>query len=441
MYLTEQIIIKQDHELYKYCDTVCYQSKNLYNLANYHVRQEFINNNNNWLRYGDLDKLLKQTIDYKMLKRECAQQILQKIDKNYKSFFAGLKEYNLNPDKFTGKPKLPMYKHKTEGRNIFIISHNLIVKNGKVRLPIIRDEHITTLDINKQRKIYNKYVNENNLDCNYLQVKHEIINQIQITPHATCYKISVIYEQEPLRNDINIFNTFNIMSIDLGVNNLATCVNNIGLQPFVINGRPLKSINQYYNKELVDLQSELMKNHNRHTSNATKKLTIKRNSKIKDYMHKATKYIVDYCLKYNIRTIILGYNKGWKQKVNMKKENNQNFVDIPHYKFKELLTYKCELYGISLVFTEESYTSKCSFIDNESMRYHKNYLGYRKYRGLFLSGKISNRTKINADVQGSYNIMRKLFNINYNLDAKDINITPYIVNLSHKTKKVKKIKK
>ena len=437
MYLTEQIIIKQDHELYKYCDTVCYQSKNLYNLANYYVRQEFIFNNNNWLRYEDLDKLLKQTIDYKMLKQECSQQILMKLDKNYKSFFAGLREYNLNPDKFTGKPKLSKYKHKTEGRNIVIMSQNLTVKDNKLMLPILLNENIYNLSTSKR----NKYYKNNNLQRSYLKVKHEIINQIQITPCATCYKISVIYKQEPLNDDINIFNTFNIMSIDLGVNNLATCVNNMGLDPFVINGRPLKSINQYYNKELADLQSELMLNHNRYTSNATKKLTLKRNSKIKDYMHKASKYIVDYCLKHNIRTIILGYNKGWKQKVNMGKKNNQKFVDIPYALFKKLLIYKCELHGISLVFTEESYTSKCSFIDNEAMKHHKNYLGYRKYRGLFLSGKISNRTKINADIQGAYNIMRKLFNINYNLDAKDINITPYIVNLEHKTKKVKKQRK
>ena len=423
MHLTEQIIIRKGHELYDYCDTMRFQSKNLYNLANYYVRQNFIFNNN-WLRYEDLEKLLQQTIDYKMLNSKCSQQILMKLDKNYKSFFRSLTEYNLDKSKFTGRPRLPKYKHKTEGRNIVIMPQNLTVKDGKVRLPLLQNAN--TYQLNQKQK--------NKLLRHYITTIHNDINQIQITPCATCYKISIIYKREPLNNDITIFNVFNILSIDLGINNFATCVNNIGLDPFVINGKSLKSINQYYNKELAKLQSELMSNHNRYTSNATTKLTLKRNSKIKDFMHKASKYIVDYCLANNIRTIILGYNKGWKQESNMGRKNNQNFVGIPYAQFKHLLTYKCELYGISLVLTEESYTSKCSFIDNEPMRHHKKYMGYRRYRGLFLS---RNRTKINADVHGSYNIMRKKFGINYVLDIDYIRITPTIVNIEHKIKKKK----
>ena len=420
MYLTEQIIVKKDHELYNYCDTVCFQSKNLYNLANYCIRQNFIFNNK-WLRYEDLDKLLQQTMDYKMLKAECSQQILKKLDKNYKSYFRSLEEYKLNPSKFKGRPRLPKYKHKTEGRNIVIMSQNLTVKDSKIRLSLL--QNTDTYQLNQKQK--------NKLQRHYITTIHNDIEQIQITPCATCYKISIIYKQEPLNNDITIFNVFNILSIDLGINNFATCVNNMGLAPFVINGKPLKSINQYYNKELSKLQSELMLNHNRYTSNKTTELTLKRNNKVKDYMHKTSKYIVDYCLANNIRTIILGYNKGWKQEVNMNKKTNQKFVEIPYYMFKQMLAYKCELYGISLVFTEESYTSKCSFIDNESMRKKKTYLGNRKHRGLFVS---QNSVKINADINGSYNIMRKKFDINYVLDIDDINITPTIVNIKHKTK-------
>jgi len=426
MYLTEQIIVNKDHELYNYCNTVCFQSKNLYNLANYYIRQNFIFNNK-WLRYEDLDKLLQQTIDYKMLKAECSQQILKKLDKNYKSYFKSLEEYKLNPNKFKGRPKLPKYKHKTEGRNIIIMSQNLTVNNNKLMLPLLQNTN--TYKLNQKQK--------NKLPRHYITTIHKDINQIQITPCATCYKISIIYKQEPLNNDITIFNVFNILSIDLGINNFATCVNNMGLAPFVINGKPLKSINQYYNRELSKLQSKLMLNHNRYTSNKTNDLTLKRNNKIKDYMHKASKYIVDYCLANNIRTIILGYNKGWKQEVNMNKENNQKFVSIPYFQFKLMLEYKCELYGISLVFTEESYTSKCSFIDNESMKHKKKYLGNRKHRGLFIS---QNGIKINADINGSYNIMRKKFDINYVLDINDINITPTIVNIKHKTKTKTKTK-
>ena len=122
-------------------------------------------------------------------------------------------------------------------------------------------------------------------------------------------------------------------------------------------------------------------------------------------MHKTSKYIVDYCLQNNIGTIVMGYNKGWKQEIELGKITNQKFVSIPYSLFKQMLTYKCEFYGINLIFTEESYTSKCSFIDNESMRHHAKYMGRRKYRGLFIS---QNGIKINADCNGAYNIIRKV---------------------------------
>jgi len=149
MYLTEQIIISKTHELYNYCDTICYQSKNLYNLANYYIRQEFIFNNN-WLRYNSIEKLLQQTIDYKMLKAECGQQTLMKLDKNYKGFFKSLEEYKLNPSKFTGRPKLPKYKDKIKGRNIVIMTQNLTVKDNKLMLPLLQNTN--TYQLNQKQK-------------------------------------------------------------------------------------------------------------------------------------------------------------------------------------------------------------------------------------------------------------------------------------------------
>ena len=191
-------------------------------------------------------------------------------------------------------------------------------------------------------------------------------------------------------------------SIDLGVNNLSTIGSNI-LKPIIINGKPLKSINQYYNKKLAKLKSEL-KNEKK-TSRRIKSLTVKRNNKVNDYLHKASKLIVNYLVSNNISTLVIGKNKEWKQNANIGKRNNQNFIQIPHTRFIEMLTYKCKLEGIPLIIKEESYTSKCSFIDNEPIKKQKVYIGKRIKRGLF---ETKEKRLINADLNGSLNILRKV---------------------------------
>ena len=202
------------------------------------------------------------------------------------------------------------------------------------------------------------------------------------------------------------------MSIDLGLDNLASCSSNVS-KSFIINGKPVKSINQYYNKKKANLQSELKIKQNKNTSKQIQNLTLKRNNKIKDYFHKASRYIVNQLVNQSINTLIIGKNDGWKQETNIGKKNNQNFTQIPHQMFINQLKYKCQLKGINVIEQEESYTSKVSFFDNDFIPvYGQNdelfkSSGKRIKRGLY---KTKDGLLINADINGSLNIMRKYLN-------------------------------
>ena len=193
----------------------------------------------------------------------------------------------------------------------------------------------------------------------------------------------------------------NYLGIDIGLDNLASCVSNTG-SCFIINGRPLKSINQYYNKRLAFLKSKLKDN--KQISKQIRSLTDKRNNKIKDYLHIASRILVNHVVSNGINTIIIGHNKCWKQEINIGKRYNQNFVSIPFNSFISMISYKATLEGINVKIVEESYTSKCSFLDNERICKHESYKGRRIKRGLF---KTSSGKTINADINGAFNIIRK----------------------------------
>lgn len=218
-----------------------------------------------------------------------------------------------------------------------------------------------------------------------------------------------------------------MIGLDLGVNNLITGANNNG-NSFIIKGTPLKSINQYYNKKKSKIQTELETINKRKSSKRLNKLTNKRNNKINDYLHKASKKIIDYCLTNNIGKVIIGHNNNWKQNISIGKRNNQNFVQIPFNNLIDKLKYKCLLNNIECIITEESYTSKCSFLDNEPLQYSDSYLGRRVHRGLFKSNK---GKLINADVNGAFNIIRKViptFNVHsLNYGIQDIAVYPTLI--------------
>lgn len=374
MQLVEQHIIKKNDDRYKILDEVCFKSKNLYNAALYEIRQHFFNTKQ-FLNWFSIDKMFKEKKqdDYYSLPCKVSQQTLKLLNQNFKSFFSLLKKKN-----YTKKKSIPKYLDKSKGRFVTVYTNQAISKK-ELRNGIIQ---LSGTDFKIKTKV----------DGNS-------INQVRIVPKNSYYKVDVIYEVEEIEE---LEDNEKYAAIDLGVNNLATVSFNES-KPFIINGKPLKSINQFYNKRKAELQSKL--SGNRKTSNKINSITRKRNNKIKNYLHKASRCIVNHLVSNNVNTLIIGKNDNWKQETNIGKKNNQNFVSIPHSQFVEMISYKCKLVGMAVMMTEESYTSKCSFIDNEEMKHHEDYKGKRIKRGLFRTneGKL-----INADLNGSLNIMRKV---------------------------------
>ena len=409
MKLTQQIIVrknKKNKKIYEEVDLLCWKSKNLYNSGLYEIRQYFFNTGK-YLNYYELDKLFNSNNqkDYKNLPSKVSQSILRKLDKNFISFFNAYKDYKVNPHKYLGKPKLPKYKDKGKGRNIVIYNNQAISKKELKRGYIKPSQTNLLININ-----FNKNINEDSL-C-----------EVRLIPRSSYYVIEIVYDIKSLDKKID---NKRYASIDLGVSNLCTISSNTTNQSFIINGRPLKSINQYYNKKKSYYQSKLKKVNDNNSSKRIDRLTIKRNNKVKNYLHKTSKYIVNHLVSNNINTLIIGNNKNWKQDTNIGKVNNQNFINIPHSTLINMLSYKCEMLGINVMVSNESYTSKCSFLDNEKICKHSNYLGKRIKRGLFKSSK---GYLINADVNGSLNILRKVVPDAFVNVIKEKGIEGFVVN-------------
>lgn len=374
MLLVETHIINGSKEL----DDITFKCKNLYNKANYIIRQEFINNGRYTSKF-DMFTLLKDDLDYKALPTRVARCVLRTLDGNWKGFFAAIKDWRSNKSRYKGKPNLPQYLPKNGKFNaIFIDTGILKPKKGKPGIGL------SSLDMRINTKI-----------------EYKSIKEINISPVKTGkYKINIIYNYEEKQK---LENNGNYCSIDLGLNNLMTLTSNkSGLKPQLVNGRPLKSINQFYNKQRSKFQSDLPKG--KFNSKKIDKLTFKREMKINDYLHKSCNYVINWCLENGLNTIILGYNDGWKNEINIGKRNNQNFVGIPFHRIHEMIRYKSMKVGLNFKEHEESYTSKCSFLDLEDVKKHDSYLGKRIKRGLFRS---SDGKLINSDVNGSLNILRK----------------------------------
>lgn len=362
---------KQDKEL----KNLCHLSKNLYNYANYCLRQSFIKTSKLPREFDLTAKLARRNqADYRALPAQTSQQVIKLLYKNWKSFFKANRDYKKNPSKYLGRPKLPKYKKK-DGLNIVIFTgQQCKLRDNFVHFP---------------NKLYKK-----------LKTKVTNIRQVRIIPQATCFVIEVVHRKEINSNE-NL-NKEKFLSIDLGINNLATCFNSDGLRPFIINGRLLKSINQYSNKMKSKYMSYIG---DRGTSNRINKLLLKRENLIRNYLHHSSRYIVKYCINNGIGTIIIGLNSDWKQNTKMGKQNNQNFVSIPFKTLIEQIQYKAEEAGIVVILTEEKYTSKIDHLAYETLCHHEKYLGRRVKRGLF---KSSTGKTINADVNGAIGIARKV---------------------------------
>lgn len=355
----------------------CHLAKNLYNSANYEMRQSFIAGNRKSGYQISTEFAKNNQTDYRALPAQCSQQIINLLEKNWKSFFKSIKDWKKNPKKYKGRPKLPKYKDKDGCFPIFFAKQSFGKKFDYLKFPKVMKFKIKT------------------------RIPLEQIKQVRIIPEATCFKCEIVYEKEIKQNENLKFE--NKMSIDLGINNLATMYNNVDGKSFIVNGKPLKSINQFYNKKLAKLKSFVCDK----SSNRIRNFTKRRNNKVKDYLHKASRLIINLCIQNNVGHLIVGHNKNWKQEINIGKRNNQKFVSIPFLMLQNQLKYKCEEVGIIYQETEESYTSKCDHLANEEMKHHDSYLGKRIHRGLFQSsiGKL-----LNADVNGAIGIMRKVIN-------------------------------
>ncbi len=376
--LVEQHIIKEADPRFEAIDKAAFASKNLYNYANYIVRQEFIKNNK-YLNYVAIYHLVKDSDAYKGLPRKVSQLVLKQLDQNWRAFFAAIREWNQQPEKFLGRPGLPQYKDKQKGRNLLVYNNQAISKKA----------------------IAKGLIKPSGLDI-IVETEQQNVDQVRIVPRNGHYVVEVVYSVE-IEPNLNLDDNF-VAGIDIGLNNLVALTSNKpGLRPLIVNGRPLKSINQFYNKRKAELQSQL--EGNRKTSKRITKLSNKRNRKVNHYLHNASRQIIDRLEDEGIGILVIGKNKNWKQEINIGRQNNQNFVSIPHARFVKMLSYKAKLAGIKVITTEESYTSKCSFLNLEPIGKHEEYAGKRIKRGLF---RANDGTLINADVNGSGNIIRKV---------------------------------
>ena len=388
MILTERHIIKQSNSLYNELDNLCFLSKNLYNSALYTVRQFYFTNKKyfNWIKINNQFVSEKQQ-DYYALPCKVSQQTLKMVDQNMKSFFNAIKAKN-------SKPKLPKYLDKIKGRFVVTYTNQAISKKA----------------------LQNGYIELSKTNIK-LKTNVKNVKQVRIVPRNNFIVVEILYEvRSKLHN--NLKETY--CGIDFGLNNLITCSFQND-SPLIMNGKPLKSINWHYNKEKSRLQSLL--DNGKKTSKKIQNITLKRNNRINDYLHKTTKIFVNYLVSKKINNVVIGYNKEWKQGINIGRVNNQNFVQIPYYKLLNMLTYKCEIEGISVIVTEESYTSKCSFLDDEDICKHEKYVGKRIKRGLY---KASDGRLINADVNGALNILKKVIG-KFDYDSIKVCSTPLVV--------------
>jgi putative transposase len=385
--LVEQHCIDKNDLRYCVIDEAAFKSKNLYNAANYEIRQSFFNDGT-YLNYNVMQRRMQSHEAYKALPAKVSQQILMLLDKNWTSFLEARDSYEEDPSKFTGRPKLPKYKHKTEGRNILVYTVQALSKPG-MRDGLIRPSGLPIT----------------------IETEHTVVDQVRIVPRNGYYVVEIIYTKEPVQANVD---PFFCVGIDLGVTNVAAIASNhVGFIPRLVNGRTLKAWNQWYNKRMKELKKKLPKDDQERVTKQMERITNTRNRQINHYLHTASKRIVDFLVEEGVGTVIIGKNPLWKQETGIGKRNNQNFVSIPHARFIDMLTYKAALVGIQVEVREESYTSKASFLDLDPI---PDYKPNDETVHVFSGKRIGRRNrlyrtkdgrKICADVNGAYNILRK----------------------------------
>ena len=451
-YRTHQIWIKPGHRLHAYSERLCREAKNLHNTTNFYIRQVFTalrqdeplqplqqqvmdtlqaniglmnerqleahqkrlrkqllkpadqrkdshcrlfelpTKESPYVDYAFLDCLFKVMgqADYRALPAQCSQWVMKGVLANWSSFFASIKDYRAHPDKYTGRPHIPGYT-RAKAKEVVLTNQDCEIKDHKyLKLPMT-----------KQR------LNLGKLGCTDGTLK-----QVRILPKYGQYVIELVFSV--CQPEVAEIKKENVLSIDLGIDQLATIVTNTGHRPICVKGKPIKAINQYYNQLKAQytgiLRQGKQPHEGAHTSRRLERLHLKRHLRVKDTFHKASRYIVRFAAEQKIGTIVIGYNPGWKMESGMGRRNNQAFCHIPHQMLVSMIRYKAVALGIEVILTEEAYTSKASFLDGDPLPEYeeggtRTFSGRRIHRGLYRS----RNGLIHADVNAAANIMRKVF--------------------------------
>ena len=350
------------------------------------------------MRYQEVYSTVKTISAYKQLPAQTAQQVLRLLDQNWKAYFTAIKDWRKHPNKYLGRPRIPRYKPKNGEILAIFTNQQCRIKWGFLCFP--KKTKLTPI---KTRIT-------------------ELFHQVRLIPRGNHYILEIVYEKEPITLRLK---RRRVISVDIGLNNLVTVVNNAGLAPWRVKGGVVKSINQYYNKEMGRLCSCRDKQGFTGQTHRLQRLRLKRTNKITDVFHKVSRRIIKYCISNNFGRIVIGYNKTWKQQVTLGRQNNQNFVSVPFLKLVKKIQYKAAIVGIEVIMVDEGHTSKVSFLDGEEIKSHQTYVGKRVRRGLF---RTSQGLIINADVNGGYNIGRKAVPEAFTVDGiEGVGLHPYSV--------------
>lgn len=375
--LVEQHRIYPNDLRYGVIDAAAFASKNLFNLANYEMRQQFFACGRIF-SYETLYHRVKRSDAFLALPQKVSQQTVLLVARAWTAYREARKAYRRDPSRFLGPPRIPGYKPKQTGRVLLTYTDQAISR------PALRGGliHPSGLDIR-------------------IPTPHRDIRQVRIVPRRGFYVVQVVYLVKGQPHPA--LNPDWAAGVDTGVDALMTiAANKPGFQPLIVKGRPLKAINQFYNKQKAQLQAHLPANQK--TSARIYRLGRVRDGRITHYLHVASRRIVDHLVAEGIGTLVIGKNDFWKQSVNLGDRNNQNFVQLPLARLIEMVTYKAQLAGMVVRHEGESYTSKCSFLDLEEIGKQAVYLGRRLTRSLF---RAADGRTIHADVNAAYNILRK----------------------------------
>lgn len=418
MYRTQSNVIRSlPKEEYKMLREMCQYSNNLYNVALYNIRQYFFQEKK-FLRYEENYHVCKANENYKLLRASVSQQILMVVDRNFKSFFSLIKKAKRGEYSFKDI-RLPRYREKGGLFNLILPVNTISIKNGFLTIPMSREFSKT----HNGKKIKIPFPS---------RLEGKTVKEVCICPDrlGNHFRIQYCYEQEKESVDVD---PKKVLAIDIGLENLASCITNTGTS-FIMDGRKLKSINQYWNKRKARLQSIAAKQGLKITKQILQ-LTRKRNNRAKDYIRKTARYIIDYCIEQKIGAVVCGYNSDFKRGMNLGKVTNQQFTQISFGSLRETLANLCERYGIQYIEQEESYTSKASCLDlddipvyNTEQPFTGEFSGKRIKRGLY---RFSNGRIANADINGAANILRKSKqNFNFEELCRGLLASPLRIRLS-----------